>query len=73
MKYMAVMDDGEEIFFSDLKSAVQGSKEMGFPFFFPRKGIFSSEKQENVIMNFGGSWQSVPLSDLKCTCGCQLS
>jgi hypothetical protein len=74
MKYAGVLDDGELVFFSDWETALQASKEMGFTFFFPRKDIFSTEKQKKAIMLENGEWKTVRLSELegKCTCGCNL-
>lgn len=70
MKYMAFTgpEDDDMIFFSDWQSAVQGAKEMGFNFFFPRKSLFSTEKQTEVVMQVDGLWKVVPMSSIE-PCG----
>jgi hypothetical protein len=74
MIYSGVLGDGELIFFADWHSALQAHKEMGFTFFLPRNGVFSTEEQKDVIILESGEWKTRLLSEFegKCTCGCNL-
>lgn len=62
--------DGRLIYFSDVESAKRGSLEMVTYFFYPRKSMFSTERQKFIYVHEDGTWIKKRMSQMKCTCGC---
>jgi len=62
--------DGRIIYFSNFESAKLGSLEIGTYFFYPRKSMFSTERQKFIYVHETGQWIKKRMSQMKCTCGC---